>query len=254
MGYFNPNGYTISHQELTAQEKAAIRVVMDGNGFRNPTAESSASLTTSTSSLTSSLNSVTFADVFAELTGAVATMNTNITSYSTHSNRLSGVNPDAQGPNFEPSLAGLYGVASAYNSVKESMEGGNKDNFYYVFESVLSTAKYTMQGAKSLIVNSIISFVNSNAGVSSGSYPTGFVDTKTAYVNQLNNAAAALSGYITSDNQNYASVLSYLQKFGLGSMALGSKKDPQFGGALISGVVGTPLLNEKLNFVINNPT
>tara|TARA_Y100000296_G_C5130998_1_gene235556 strand:+ start:184 stop:948 length:765 start_codon:yes stop_codon:yes gene_type:complete len=247
MGYFPTNNCSISSANLTPSEKDVVQTVMDGNAFQNPVAGSINSVNTAISSATSLISSATFPDIFNGLSGALNGLSGQVGDYQTHSNRISGKNIGALGPNDEPGLLGLYGIASAFNSAQETMVGGVVDNFSQVFGSILGPADSAIKSVTDTIENSISLFIQDNLGVSSGNYPVGFVDNLNNFTTEIAGASAGLGTLINNDNAAYSSALNYVEKFGLGNMVLGSQNDPCFGGHLIKGVVANSNLQQKLN-------
>ena len=247
MGYFPTSGCDISSGSLTPGEKDVVQTVMDGNAFRNPVAGAIAAIDTAISSATSLIATATFPVIFDGLSGAINSLSSQVGAYQTHSNRLSGKNLDSLGPNDEPGLLGLYGIASAHNSAKETMVGGVVDNFSNVFGSILGPADAAIQSATNTIENGIINFIQDNLGVTSGGYPVGFEDTLSNFTTEMAGASSGIGTLISNDNSAYSSALSYVKRFSLGNMVLGSQSDPCFGGHLIKGVVANSDVQQKLN-------
>jgi len=247
MGYFPTSGCNISSATLTPGEKDVVQTVMDGNAFQNPVASAISAVDTAISNTTNLIASASFPIIFDGLSGALNSLSSQVGVYQTHSNRLSGKNLDSLGPNDEPGLLGLYGIASAFNSAQETMIGGVVDNFSQVFGSILGPADAAIKSATDTIENSITSFIQDNLGVTSGNYPVGFEDTLSNFTTEIAGASSGLGTLINSDNSAYSSALSYVKKFSLGNMVLGSQNDPCFGGHLIKGVVTNSNLQQKLN-------
>ena len=247
MGYFPTTGCEISSTEYSTQEKDIINQILNGNAFSNPLSEAMGGVNTAISGVQSILNSVEFPDVFSELSGAISGLSGQVGAYKTHSDRISGVSLNSLGPNDEPGLLGLYGIASAFNSAKESMVGGVVDNFSTVFNSILGPADSTIKNATDSINNKITDFIVDNIGVTSGSYPVGFETKLAELTSEISGASSGLGTLISTDNANYSTASNYVKKFALGNVILGSQSDPCFGGHLMKNVVCNSSIQQKLD-------
>ncbi|MBC8442905.1 MAG: hypothetical protein H8D80_01810 [Proteobacteria bacterium] len=247
MGYFPTNGCDISSTKYSTLEKDIIQQVLNGNAFTNPVSEAIGSVNTAISGVQGLLGSVTFPDVFGGLSSAVSGLSTQVDTYKTHSDRVSGANLDSLGPNDEPGLLGLYGIASAFNSAQESMIGGVVDNFSEVFNSILGPADSAIKNVTDSINNKITNFITDNIGVTSGDYPVGFETKLAELTSEISGANTNLGTLISTDNSNYSTASNYVKKFGLGNMILGSQSDPCFGGNLMKNVVCNSSLQQKIN-------
>jgi len=253
MGYFPTTGCEISSTEFTDGEKDIIKTVMDGNAFQNPVAGAIGGVNTAISGVQGLLNGVAFPSIFAGLSSAISTLSGQVSSYKTHSDRVSGVNLDSLGPNDEPSLLGLYGIASAFNSAQESMIGGVVDNFSDVFGSILGPANSAIKSATDTLENGIYNFIQQHSGVSSGSYPGGFTDALSNFTTKMSGSSSNIGTLISGDNTKYSNALGYVKKFSLGNVVLGSQSDPCFGGNLIKGVVVNSNVRQKLDALPKSP-
>ena len=215
MGYFPTNGCEISSTEYSTQEKDIINQILNGNAFSNPLSE------------------------------AMGGVNTAISGV--HSDRISGVSLNSLGPNDEPGLLGLYGIASAFNSAQESMVGGVVDNFSEVFNSILGPADSAIKNATDSINNKITDFIVDNIGATSGSYPVGFQTKLAELTSEISGASSGLGTLISTDNSNYSTASNYVKKFALGNVILGSQSDPCFGGNLMKNVVCNSSIQQKLD-------
>ena len=248
MGYFSTTGgCEISSTEFTDGEKDIMKTVMDGNAFQNPVAGSIGGVNTAISGVQGLLAGVSFPGVFEGLSGAISALSGQVGSYKTHSDRVSGVNLNSLGPNDEPGLLGLYGIASAFNSAQESMIGGGIDNFSDVFGSILGPADSAIKSVTSTLENGISNFIQQHSGVTSGSYPTGFTSELNDFTTNVSGSSADLGTLISGDNTKYSNALGYVKKFSLGNVILGSQSEPCFGGHLIKGVVVNSDVRQKLD-------
>jgi hypothetical protein len=201
------------------------------------------------------LASVEFPDLleWRGLSGALYNLTDKVSDYTTHSNRVSGKNLSAIGPSDEPGFLGLYGIASANNSAKETMEEKNEDNFSPVFNSILGAASFTLKTSTETITNTIQDFISLHNGVTSGDYPEGFVENVGSLTTNVSGTSSQLNSMISQDNSSYSSALSYVERFGLGNMIMSSRKDPFFGGKVVDNVV-TSNVREKLDAVVDEST
>jgi len=246
MGILPTDGCTIDSVKLTDNEKSVINQVTTGNAFVNPdeTGVQGASASTSTT-LTLIAGAVT-AGIFGTLTTALNTFNGNLTSYLTHSNRLSGVVLGATGPSAEPGLVGLLGVAKAYNSICESVTGGTKDNFSPIFNSILGPGSFKLGRAKDIIDNQIKTFVEreSSRGASSDSFNAELA----THVTKVNSLSTDITGLITTDNASYETATQIVRNYNIGVSLLASSSDPCFTGKLVDRIASNSM-KEKLGSI-----
>jgi len=247
MGFFPTEGCSISAATFTGQQKDLVQTVIDNNAFKNPINPSINKTNTAISNVSSALSGVQFPLLpeWVSLTSSLGSLTTNTSEYKTHSNRLSGKNLTAMGPDYEPGFAGLYGIASSYNSVKETMEEKNEDNFSQLFHSILGPSESALSSVSDVMNNKIVDFIALNSGVTSGNYPEGFTSEAAALNAHVSSTSSQLTSFITQDNNYYSTAVNYLEKFSLGNMLMSGKHDPCFGGKMIDFVV-TDLVRGKL--------
>ena len=137
MGYFSTDGCTIGAFVVSDAQKKVINQVTNGVAFVNPIENNIDGVSSSVNGISASIGSATAPAIFAGITGALATLKTNINSLVSHAERLSGVSLSAAGPSGEPGINGLIGTAKSYNSICESMTGGTEDNLDFVGLSYL---------------------------------------------------------------------------------------------------------------------
>jgi len=260
MGIFPTEGCTIQAAKYTDAEKDLIQTVMDGNAFLNPVKGSINSTNTSISETQSLLNSVQYPDLpqWSGLSASISSLSDQVGSYNTHSNRISGKNLTALGPNDEPGFMGLYGIASANNTARESILEKNEDNFSPVFNSILGPASSVLNSVTDTINNSVKDLISLNLGVTSSGaneYPEGYTASVAEVQTLISAAASSVANFISADNSSYTSALRYVEKFSLGNMIMSSTQDPCFGGKCMDNVL-TPGVKAKLEIVESekNPT
>ena len=250
MGFFPTEGCSISAAKFTDQQKDLVQTVIDNNAFINPINPSINKTNTAISNVRGALSNVQFSDLpeWAGLSSGLASLSTNTSTYKTHSNRLSGKNLNAIGPDYEPGFSGLYGIASSFNSVKETMEEKNEDNFSQIFHSILGPSESALNSVSDVMNNKIVDFIALNVGVTSSNYPEGFTSEAAALNAHVSSTASQLTSFITQDNNYYSTAINYLDKFSLGNMLMSGKQDPCFGGKMIDIVV-TDLVRGKLDAI-----
>lgn len=257
MGIFPTTGCSIQAAKYTDAEKDLIQTVMDGNAFVNPVKGSMDATNTSISETQSLLNSVQYPDLpqWSGLSASISSLSDQVGSYNTHSNRISGKSLNALGPNDEPGFMGLYGIASANNTARESILEKNEDNFSPIFNSILGPASSVLNSVNDTINNSVKDLISLNLGVTSGGYPDGFTSAVAGVQTLINDASSSVANFITEDNSSYTSALRYVEKFSLGNMIMSSTQDPCFGGKCMDSVL-TPGVKSKLDVIESekNPT
>jgi|15BtaG_2_1085339.scaffolds.fasta_scaffold00083_21 hypothetical protein len=257
MGVFPTTGCSIQAAKYTDAEKDLIQTVMDGNAFANPVKGSMDATNTSISETQSLLNSVAWPNLpqWSALSASISSLSSQIGSYNTHSNRISGKSLNALGPNNEPGFMGLYGIASANNNARESILEKNEDNFSPIFNSILGPASSVLNSVNDTINNSVKDLISLNLGVTSSGYPGGFTSAVAEVQTLINDASTSVANLITEDNSSYTSALRYVEKFSLGNMIMSSTQDPCFGGKCMDSVL-TPGVKAKLEIVESekNPT
>ena len=260
MGIFPTTGCSIQAAKYTDAEKDLIQTVMDGNAFANPVKGSMDATNTSISETQSLLNSVEYPDLpqWSGLSASISSLSSQISSYNTHSNRISGKSLNALGPNDEPGFMGLYGIASANNTARESIEEKNEDNFSPIFNSILGPASSVLNSVNDTINNSVKDLISLNLGVTSSGanqYPDGFTSAVAEVQTLISDASTSVANFITEDNSSYTSALRYVEKFSLGNMIMSSTQDPCFGGKCMDSVL-TPGVKAKLDVIESekNPT
>lgn len=182
----------------------------------------------------------------AQLNAAIAALNgfsAALTSYKQHSDIMSGT--DSSWAGFPPGFIGRYGIARAYNQIRETIrrkedspcgEQPIEDFFGKVFFSILGPSQQTIQSVLDLVQNSggLASRIkNTNAGRRAG--------IVTGYTEAITEATSQLTGYITTDNENFYEAFNAVNKFTIGQSILAIQQD-NFGERMINEVVGSPLL------------
>jgi len=244
MGIFPTEGCVIGSIDISSEKKSIMDQVTNGNAFVNPTKENIDGVSASVASALTSVDNCTSPSIFNGLTGALTTLRTNLTSYVSHSNRLSGVVLGATGPNGEPGLNGLVGTAKAYNSICESVTGGVKDNFSPIFNSILGPGSAKLNTIKQKIDNQVINFININSSrTGTGS---GFITELTAHISNINTSATNITNLITSDNSAYTNANQTIQNYNVGNMLISSSNDPCFTEKLINNISSLSM-KEKLS-------
>ena len=243
MGLFSTDGCTISAVSLSSTNKEIIKEVTSGNAFLNPVKGDIDGISASISSTTSLITGAGNTAIWSSLTGDLASLNTTLNSYLSHSNRLSGVNLGATGPSGEPGLNGLIGIAKAYNSVCESMTGGTKDNFTPVFDSILGPGSSKIKREKEIIENVKI-FVRNNSSL--GSATTPFNTELANHITSVKASKDVIQKLITDDNASYDNAQTTVRNYNLGNELFSSKNAPCFTGKLFDSI-GSPVVKEKLN-------
>tara|TARA_R100000995_G_scaffold82558_1_gene56628 strand:+ start:268 stop:1011 length:744 start_codon:yes stop_codon:yes gene_type:complete len=244
MGYFSTNGCSITAPIISDIQKDITNNVVKGVAFVNPMKGNIDGISSSINGLSAAVAQTTTPALFAGITGALATLKTNVDSLLAHTNRISGSSLDASGPSGEPGINGLIGVANSYNSIVESMTGGTEDNFSPVFGSILGPGEFITNESKQKMNNSILHFINSNASLESGS--DSFTSQRDSHISTINTISSNVSSLVTTDNLTYKKASDTIRNFGIGNMIIDSINDPCFSGTLMKKIA-SPIIKDKLN-------
>lgn len=184
-----------------------------------------------------------------QLNAAVAALgefSAALSSYKQHSDIMSGA--DLSWAGFPPAFIGRYGIARAYNQIRETIrrkdgspcgEQPIEDFFGKVFFSILGPSRQTIQRVLDLVENSgglASRTKNANAGRRVG--------IVVGYTSSITEATSKLVGYIATDNANFYEAFNAVNKFTLGQSILAIQQD-SFGERMINEVVGNPLLTKN---------
>ena len=91
MGYFSTDGCTIGAVILSDSQKNVINQVTKGTAFINPVRGNIDGLSASISGISASIASSTAPAIFVGITGAMVALRTNLNSFVSHAERLSGI-------------------------------------------------------------------------------------------------------------------------------------------------------------------
>jgi hypothetical protein len=256
----NPDGTTsgipISHMDLTSEEKDVINLAFSSTSpFINPIS----------GDITVSINSIDIlntalalrnTDTQDDLFGLCNTLISNLTSlkdklhssssnnqnFLNHTNRLSGTSGGKTFLQNDGSLygfAGVQGIASAYNSVREAMkdEGSpTEDNYSIFFTSILVVGKSIMADVVDLVNLGVL--LN---GVTLDEFSVSGIASAEAKASSM---TTAIDLSIDADNDQLSYAVDYLKKFGHGNMVLGMNKDTYFGKRLLDDLQSDVLADE----------
>ena len=182
--------------------------------------------------------------IWSSLTGDLTTLSATLTSYISHSDRLSGVVLGATGPSGEPGLNGLIGIAKAYNSVCESVTGGTKDNFSPIFNSILGPGSAQLNTEKQKIVNRVKNFILTHQSL--GSANSGFNVELAGHITTVKASKDIVATLITNDNSAYDTASLTVRNYNLGNVLMSGSNDPCFTDKLISHIASSSM-KEKLD-------
>ena len=244
MGYFSTNGCTIGAAVLSDAQKNITNQATKGVAFVNPITKNIDGVSSSISGVSAAVGSTTTPAIFAGITGALATLRTNINSLIAHTERLSGVSMDASGPSGEPGIIGLIGTAKSYNSICESLTGGTEDNFSKLFGSVVGPGKYVLDTGKSELNSSVLNFVNYNS--SRESADSAFNTERNGHITSINSVATNVASLITDDNLAYLTANQTIRNYSIGNILFDSVNDPCFTGKLLDEIA-SPSTKDMLN-------
>jgi len=247
MGILPTDGCTIDAIVLSAEQKEIMNQVTNGNAFVNPDKGKIEGASAAISSTLTMIQGAETAGIFATLTSALNTLNTNLTSYVSHSDRLSGANMGATGPSAEPGLAGLLGIAKAYNAVCESVTGGTKDNFSPIFNSILGPGSFKLGRAEDKIVNEVKHFVSIHRARASAD--SQFNTEIATHVTTVNGLSTDITGMITTDNASYETATQTIRNYNLGNSLITSSTDPCFTGKLMEKIASSSM-KEKIDRLV----
>lgn len=246
MGILPTTGCTIAAVVLSTEEKAVMNQVTNGNAFVNPDTPAIEGLSASISSTLTMITGAETAGIFNTLTASLNTLSTNLTSYVSHSDRLSGSNLGATGPSGEPGIAGLIGIAKAYNSVCESVTGGTEDNFSPIFNSILGPGNFKLNRAEEKTTTEVKHFVSIHRGIAEAN--STFNTQLAVQVSTVNSLSTDIAGLITTDNSAFETATQTIRNYNLGNALLLSSLDPCFTGKLIEKIASSSM-KEKLDSI-----
>jgi len=245
---FSTTDCGIPHMSLTEEQKAVIKVAMNGDAFSNPIAGDISIGTSTISSIESAISGYTppadgssldFGGMLSSLGG----LTTNLGSFKTHTDRLSGVNLSNDGEHF--GFLGLQGIATAFNGVQEAMKEPDsvvEDNYSQMFSSVLDSGQNLTSDVVNKLTGINISEIINNPDITEAQ---GIINSLTSDIGSL---SSDVSGNILADNNHLSSALDTVKKFGLGNVVLGMDKDDCFGQKLLDSV-GSNKIKEELSKV-----
>jgi len=244
---FSTTDCDISHMSLTEEQKAVIKVAMDGNAFSNPVACNISSSTSTIASLESEISGYTppveGGLTFGSMLSSLGSLTTNLGSFKTHTDRLSGVNLSNDGEHF--GFLGLQGIATAYNGVQEAMKEPDsvvEDNYSKMFSSVLDSGQNLTSDVATKLTGINISDILDNPDEIEAQE---IIDNLTSSIGSL---SSNMLGNISADNGHLSTALSTVKKFGLGNVVLSMNKDDCFGKKILDSV-GSSTIKEELDKV-----
>ena len=211
MGILPTTGCTINAVILSQEQKDVMNQITNGNWSSDVCSSDLEGASAAISSTITMINGAETAGIFGDLTTALGTLNGKLTSYVSHSERLSGVNLGSTGPSAEPGLAGLLGIARAYNSVCESVTGGTEDNFSPIFNSILGPGSYKMDRTKDKITNEVKHFVSIHRARASAD--SQFNTELAIHVATVNALSTEITNLITTDNSSYETATQTVRNF-----------------------------------------
>ncbi len=246
MAIFPTTGCTIDAVLLSEEEKAVMNQVTNGNAFINPDKPAIEGASASISNTLTMISGAADSGIFSTLTTSLNTLRGNLTSYVSHSDRLSGVNLGATGPSAEPGLSGLLGVAKAYNTVCESVTGGTKDNFSPLFNSILGPGEFKLNRAEEKITTEVKHFVSIHRGLAEAN---SIFNTQLAVqVSTVNSLSTDIGGLITTDNSSFETANQTVRNYNIGNALVASSSDPCFTGKLVDRI-SSGSMKEKLDAI-----
>jgi hypothetical protein len=245
---FSTTDCNIPHMFLTAEQKAVIKVAMDGGAFINPVAGDISISTSTISSIESAISGYTppaegSSLDFGGMLSSLGSLTTNLGSFKMHTDRLSGVDLSNDGEHF--GFLGLQGIATAFNGVQEAMKEPDsviEDNYSQMFSSVLDSG----QNLISDVINKLIGInIGEIIGNPNTAEAQGTINSLTSDISSL---SSDVSDNMSADNNHLSTSLDTVKKFGLGNVILGMNKDDCFGQKLLD-TVGSPKIKEELDKV-----
>lgn len=186
---------------------------------------------------------------FGFLASKLEGLNSGISDFRVHSDRLSGLSISDFGPNSPygpggiqgnyPGLAGLHSIASQYNSLKESLRDpaqAAKDHYSPIFNSLFGPGDDMMRSIDSLVKGDVANFLSN--------FPQGGNDS----LEDLNRLGASIStlqsgiyNLINDDNLQYEFALDFVLKHTVGMSVLQMLDEPCFGTKLLEKIASPAL-------------
>mgnify|MGYP005816964443 CR=1 FL=1 len=237
MGNFSTTGCNIPSVTFSTEQKEVIQQVINGNAFKNPVKNNIEGASAAASNLITLIAATDDPTKYSTIKTRLENLQTQLTTYLTHSNRLSGADLTLSGPAGEPGLDGLMGIATAHNAVYESMTGGTEDNYSLLFNSILGPSKSELNSIEQLMSGDIANYVRTDLPDD---------DSDALYTASVTQSKTALETLITNDNTAYSNATQTLKKYNLGNALISSVNDPCFNGTIVDKVA-SQLIKEKLN-------
>ena len=259
---FDASNCTLISQLLPPGPKKFLNDFMTGNLFRNPVQQVTEALKDEIGKALSSSDSIADSDLLEGLTGAFGDLsealngvNTELSAYLRHTNRLSGVDLSPGG--ILPTVDRIIGVQQTYNSIKDLLKDPEErlqDNFSNAFSSInpqIVGPFFENFGQNMNQINSVLGEVEYQLSIGGATAAAEFVGDIRELTTNIISFESNIRTLIDGDINAYNLALAAVERYAIGNSLLSTALvDPCFGARLIKELITSPDASKTLDGII----
>lgn len=262
---FNPANCSVISQLLPPGPKKFLNDFMDGNLLRNPIQQVTELLQGDIGKSLGQLEAFqnlglgfeNLANAAGDLSDALGKVNTELTAFKAHTDRLSGV--DISDPNSVlPRVDQIIGVMSTYNSIKDLLKNSDQlleDNFSNAFSSLnpqIVGPFFDNFGQNMTQISGVLGEVERQlaaGGATELAESIGKIRQLTDNIIQLEGNIKSL---INGDINAFNTALAFVERYALGNTLISSVlADPCFGAQLVTNLITNERGSKALSDIAN---
>lgn len=263
---FDASNCTLISQLLPPGPKKFLNDFMNGNLFRNPVQQVTEALKGEIGKALSSSDSIAGSEVLGGITAACGdlskalnSVNTELTAFIQHTDRLSGVDLSPNG--ILPTVDRIIGVQVTYNTIKDLLKDPGErlqDNFSNAFSSInpqIVGPFFENFGQNMNQINSVLGEVEFQLAAGGATAAAEFIGDIRQLTTNIVSLESNIRTLIDGDINAYNLALVAIERYAIGnnllSTALG---DPCFGARLVKELITSPDASKTLNDIVQENT
>lgn len=263
---FDASNCSLISQLLPPGPKKFLAAFMAGNLLRNPVQQAAELLQSELGKSLSQIDGLSelstgFADVadsLDDLSNALGDINTELSNFIAHTNRLSGVDLSG-GPNgVLPRLDQIIGVMSTYNSVKDLLKDPGQlleDNFSNAFSSLnpqIVGPLFDNFGENINQISSVLSTIEGQLALGGATDLAESVGKIRGLTDNIVSLQSNIKTLIDGDINTFALAVAFIERYALGNTIISSVlADPCFGAQLLVNLTSSPSASQTLKEIAN---
>jgi hypothetical protein len=247
---FDASNCSLISQLLPLGPKKFLQEFMDGTAFRNPIAQVAGLMKDKLGDSMGKLEGMEGLEGLSLISGDLANLNSalsgandELSAFTAHANRLSGV--DLTGDNgVLPRVDEIIGVMSSYNSIKDLLKDPGElleDNFSNAFQSInpqivgpfFENFGQNMGGIANMLGN-----IENQLAMGGLTDLAGTVGQLRQLTDNIISITATITNLINGDISAFGLALAFVERYALGNMLISSAlTDPCFGAQLVKNLI-----------------